>query len=237
MINACIYNKDGKLEGCITQTTIQSFYDSFGSIVKKAKELQVFDKVLPILSIMDKMLSKSNKNYTADYLNCLKLISQKHRYQLPLELSQIISRNYHDLLKQCCSNIVRDEVFNETINLLRDNDIIYCGKDIQGVEIDECAFIYNNITVGIKIAEKSDLYSLWCNKEQEYQAVVYAGNSKYFITENSFEVLILAIKACVEDYKLEDEVLNVEFILDDFAKSLIEMAKEIYPQGEYNGFI
>ena len=34
-----------------------------------------------------------------------------------------------------------------------------------------------------------------------------------------------------------DEVLNVEFILDDFAKSLLEMAKEIYPQGEYNGFI
>jgi hypothetical protein len=189
--------------------------------------MNVFDKVIPILSIIDKMLTQSNKGFTADYLNCLKLISQKHRYQLPLELSQIISRNYHDLLNYCCSNNVCDEVFNETINLLRDNDIIYCGKDIQGVECDECAFIYNNITVGIKIADKSDLYKLWCNRENNFSAVVYAGNKKYFIVEKSFEILILAIKACIDDYKQEDEKIP-ELRLDEFSQELLLLADMLY---------
>lgn len=232
IINACIFNKEGKLEGCITDEVIMRSCSAMDNIIKKAEQMNIVELVFPILTIMQKMLNKTYENYTADFLNCLKLISQKHRYQLPLEFSQIISRNYHDLLLYCCSNNISDYVFNETINYLRDNELIY-----QKTENNECLFEYRGINIGIKIAEKSDLYTLWNDKDNEYFAVVYAGNRKYFIIEKSFEILVLAIKACVDDYLQEDEVLNVEFILDDFAKSLLEIAKEIYPQGEYNGFI
>ena len=225
MINACIYNKEGKLEGCITKSSIQRFYDSFSLIVKKAKELDIFEMVLPVLSIMDKMLLKSNQNYTADYLNCLKLISQKHRYQLPLQFSQIISRNYHDLLKHCCSNSVRDDVFNETINILRDNGIIYQGKDVQGYEGDKCIFEFNNIKIGIKISDKNDLYALWNDKNNEHQAIVYAGDRTYLIVENSLEVLMLAIKACIDDYKQEDEEI---IDLSELSKELLLIADMLF---------
>ena len=176
---------------------------------------------------MKKILYNSYENCSADYLNCLKLISQKHRYQLPLELSQIISRNYHDLLKYCCSNSIKDYVFNETVNILRENEIIYQGKDIQGVEDNECAFEYKGIIIGIKIAEKSDLYAMWSNREYECQAIIYAGDRKYLIIENSFDVLMLAIKACIDDYKQEDEKIP-ELRLDEFSKELLLLADMLY---------
>lgn len=225
MINACIYNRNGNLQGCITEKVLEQFEESFDAIVKKSKQLNLFESVISILVVMRETLIQSNQHISADYLNCLKLISKKHRYELPLELSQFISRNYHDLLKYCCSNNVEDDVFNKTINYLRECGIVYQGKKIQGVNDDECAFEYNGITIGIKMVNKSDLFSLWNKKENEYKAVILFGDKICIVTEKTFSVLVLAIKACIDDYKQE----NIDLI--ELSNELISIAKKLMSGG------
>lgn len=217
-INACIFNKEGNIQGCITNSVLDRFQQEFDDLFKKYHDTNYS----VILETMNKMLIKSQRDKTAQFLNFLKLIVRKYNDCFSLQFLQDVSRVYHNLVRYTCSTVVYQEVFDKTIAILRDNNIDYKGKDVQGVEENECAFEYDGFIIGIKIRDKYDLYNLW-NQGNETTAVVYAGSEKYVIIECEFDRIILAIKACIEDYKYyqQDDYT-------DIVQELLNIADKIF---------
>ena len=123
-INACIYDSRRNLVGCITDSVIERFNDEFETLRKR----YFGDDVTPILGIMEKSLVKSKDKMSADFLNCLKLLSRKYRDDAPVGFSQDVSKAYHALVRHCCSQQVYDEVLSETIQQFRD-----AGLDLEGI--------------------------------------------------------------------------------------------------------
>ena len=221
-INACLYDVNGILQGSITDSALKKFQEEWDALYLKYRESKYFN----ILSMMNKSLRKSQENITADFLNCLKIIVRKYKGNLGAEFLKDVSKSYHNLVRYCCSNNVYQEVFDETINCLRNSNIDYKGKDVQGVEDEYCAFESEGLTVGIKIRNKHDLYSLWDNKSNnQIQAIVYAGDRKYIIMEKSLCKLITVINACIYDYKYSVEQ---ECTIEQIAQELFDIAEKIY---------
>lgn len=231
-INACLYNSDKTLAGCITDSVISRFLSEFNEICKKFQESDYY-RFISILLILGENLSKSKENYTADFLNCLKLIVKQHKNDLPADLIQKISRSYHNLIQYCCGFQVYDEVLNETINFFRNAGFEYRGKDIQGVSKNEHAFDYQGCTIGIQMHQKNDLYTFWNNENQNYNASVYISDKKYIINETSKELLVQAIKACISDCK-ESEEKEDDFDFAILAKELIAIAKLLIKKDFFN---
>jgi hypothetical protein len=97
MINACIFNNNKELVGCITPSVIKQF------------ELE-FNKLILINHGFSDMMTKfffiSKNNNTADFLNCLKFILKKYKNTLDRSAAREISKSYHNLVRYCCSNSV-----------------------------------------------------------------------------------------------------------------------------------
>ena len=156
-INACIYDSRRNLVGCITDSVIERFDDEFEALRKR----HFGDDVTPILGIMEKSLIQSKDKMSADFLNCLKLLSRRHRDDAPVGFSQDVSKAYHALVRHCCSQQVYDEVLAETIRQFRDAGFDYIGANMNGFDSNDCLFEYNGKRVAIRMRERQDLYRMW----------------------------------------------------------------------------
>ena len=156
-INACIYDSRRNLVGCITDSVIERFDDEFEALRKR----HFGDDVTPILGIMEKSLIKSKDKMSADFLNCLKLLSRRHRDDAPVGFSQDVSKAYHVLVRHCCSQQVYDEVLAETIRQFRDAGFDYIGANMNGFDSNDCLFEYNGKRIAIRMRERQDLYRMW----------------------------------------------------------------------------
>lgn len=156
-INACIYDSRRNLVGCITDSVIKRFDDEFEALRKR----HFGDDVTPILGIMEKSLIQSKDKMSADFLNCLKLLSRRHRDDAPVGFSQDVSKAYHALVRHCCSQQVYDEVLAETIRQFRDAGFDYIGANMNGFDSNDCLFEYNGKRIAIRMRERQDLYRMW----------------------------------------------------------------------------
>ena len=156
-INACIYDSRRNLVGCITDSVIERFDDEFEALRKR----HFGDDVTPILGIMEKSLIQSKDKMSADFLNCLKLLSRRHRDDVPVGFSQDVSKVYHALVRHCCSQQVYDEVLSETIRQFRDAGFDYIGANMNGFDSNDCLFEYNGKRIAIRMRERQDLYRMW----------------------------------------------------------------------------
>ena len=156
-INACIYDSQRNLVGCITDSVIERFDEEFEALRKR----HFGDDVTPILGIMEKSLIKSKDKMSADFLNCLKLLSRRHRDDAPVGFSQDVSKAYHALVRHCCSQQVYDEVLAETIRQFRDAGFDYIGANMNGFDSNDCLFEYNGKRIAIRMRERQDLYRMW----------------------------------------------------------------------------
>lgn len=219
MINACIFNNEGELVGCITPSVIEQFY------------IQFVDLLLVnhgYADIMEKMFLISKNNNSAEFLNCLKYILKNDINDLSYQTLQKISKSYHNLVRYCCSKAVYDEVFQETITFLRKEGLQYKGKDIQGVDDNQCTFNYKNVVIGIKIRKEHDLYNVWYKGQKLIQASVYFKNKKYIINEKNINQLILAIKACVEDCCInQEQECYLNFDLSQIVEQILNVANDL----------
>lgn len=156
-INACIYDSRRNLVGCITDSVIERFDDEFEALRKR----HFGDDVTPILGIMEKSLIQSKDKMSADFLNCLKLLSRKYRDDAPVGFLQDVSKAYHALVRHCCSQQVYDEVLAETIRQFRDAGFDYIGANMNGFDSNDCLFEYNGKRIAIRMRERQDLYRMW----------------------------------------------------------------------------
>lgn len=156
-INACIYDSRRNLVGCITDSVIERFDDEFEALRKR----HFGDDVTPILGIMEKSLIQSKDKMSADFLNCLKLLSRRHRDDAPVGFSQDVSKAYHALVRHCCSQQVYDVVLAETIRQFRDAGFDYIGANMNGFDSNDCLFEYNGKRIAIRMRERQDLYRMW----------------------------------------------------------------------------
>ena len=156
-INACIYDSRRNLVGCITDSVIERFDDEFEALRKR----HFGDDVTLILGIMEKSLIQSKDKMSADFLNCLKLLSRRHRDDVPVGFSQDVSKAYHALVRHCCSQQVYDEVLSETIRQFRDAGFDYIGANMNGFDSNDCLFEYNGKRIAIRMRERQDLYRMW----------------------------------------------------------------------------
>lgn len=175
-INACIYDSRRNLVGCITDSVIERFDDEFEALRKR----HFGDDVTPILGIMEKSLIKSKDKMSADFLNCLKLLSRRHRDDAPVGFSQDVSKAYHALVRHCCSQQVYDEVLAETIRQFRDAGFDYIGANMNGFDSNDCLFEYNGKRIAIRMRERQDLYRMWnASDETGTHVVVTDGGNDY----------------------------------------------------------
>ena len=175
-INACIYDSRRNLVGCITDSVIERFDDEFEALRKR----HFGDDVTPILGIMEKSLIKSKDKMSADFLNCLKLLSRRHRDDAPVGFSQDVSKAYHALVRHCCSQQVYDEVLAETIRQFRDAGFDYIGANMNGFDSNDCLFEYNGKRIAIRMRERQDLYRMWnANDATGTHVVVTDGGNDY----------------------------------------------------------
>lgn len=175
-INACIYDSRRNLVGCITDSVIERFDDEFEALRKR----HFGDDVTPILGIMEKSLIQSKDKMSADFLNCLKLLSRRHRDDAPVGFSQDVSKAYHALVRHCCSQQVYDEVLAETIRQFRDAGFDYIGANMNGFDSNDCLFEYNGKRIAIRMRERQDLYRMWnASDETGTHVVVTDGGNDY----------------------------------------------------------
>ena len=175
-INACIYDSRRNLVGCITDSVIERFDDEFEALRKR----HFGDDVTPILGIMEKSLIQSKDKMSADFLNCLKLLSRRHRDDVPVGFSQDVSKAYHALVRHCCSQQVYDEVLAETIRQFRDAGFDYIGANMNGFDSNDCLFEYNGKRIAIRMRERQDLYRMWnANDATGTHVVVTDGGNDY----------------------------------------------------------
>ena len=175
-INACIYDSRRNLVGCITDSVIERFDDEFEALRKR----YFGDDVTPILGIMEKSLIKSKDKMSADFLNCLKLLSRRHRDDVPVGFSQDVSKAYHALVRHCCSQQVYDEVLAETIRQFRDAGFDYIGANMNGFDSNDFLFEYNGKRIAIRMRERQDLYRMWnASDETGTHVVVTDGGNDY----------------------------------------------------------
>ena len=221
MINACIFDNQGKLAGCITPNVIEQFNLQLDNL--QDIDEQTYD-------FLYEMLIQSEQNNSAEFLNALKTVVRDHKDELPVEQMQRISKAYHNLVRYCCSTAVYDEVFDYTLSVFRENNLEYKGKSIQ--DDNECLFDYNGIMIGVIMSSQNDLYNLWYKGDKQIEAIVYFKDKTFGITETFIEVLIQAAKACVDDCKCEQESEGIESEnLKQIAEKLLEIAKILINKG------
>ena len=226
-INACIYDKDGNLVGCVTDSVLAQFQNELEGLCSAYGN----DASLAgILAKLAGMCNVSCEKCSAEFLNCLKILLREYNGQLPIEFLQSVSRAYHNLLRHCCSGIVRDEVLNATIAEFRENGIEYLGtlEKINGK--DSYAFLYNDVHVSICMVDKSDLYGFWSRKPGDtVEALISFNGKNVLICSIDGPRLCDGIKACVDDLKDDADDSHCECCDDvmDLAKVLIEVAKTL----------
>ena len=174
-VNACIYDSENVLAGCITDSVVEHFKIEFETIRRK----YFGGDVMPLLGVMEKALVQSVDKKSADFLNCLKLISRKYRDYAPIEFVQDVSRSYHNLVRHCCSQAVYDEVLQETIEQFRSAGLEYVSSNAEGFNQDYCFFEYRRISVAVKIRNRSDLYAMWSNTGSGTDVVVQHGGDEF----------------------------------------------------------
>jgi hypothetical protein len=206
-INACIYDSDHILSGCITDSVIEHFKMEFEDLTKK-----YFGTALdPLLAVMEKALIKSEDGTTADFLNCLKLITRKYDCYAPAEFVQEVSRAYHALVTYCCSQAVYDEVMDATLTKFREVGLEYMSGNSYGKEQNDCMFNYKGIRIAVRMRNRQDLYRFW-EKDSEVDncATVYIKDNEYVIAVNGGVTdLANEIVECIdtETAPVEEEVV------------------------------
>ena len=219
-INACIYDSRRNLVGCITDSVIERFDDEFEALRKR----HFGDDVTPILGIMEKSLIKSKDKMSADFLNCLKLLSRRHRDDVPVGFSQDVSKAYHALVRHCCSQQVYDEVLAETIRQFRDAGFDYIGANMNGFDSNDCLFEYNGKRIAIRMRERQDLYRMWnASDATGTHVVVTDGGNDYSesivgspmdIAEETIGFIeALEVKCMDESDILESLLMTIEALL------------------------
>ena len=219
-INACIYDSRRNLVGCITDSVIERFDDEFEALRKR----HFGDDVTPILGIMEKSLIQYKDKMSADFLNCLKLLSRRHRDDAPVGFSQDVSKAYHALVRHCCSQQVYDEVLAETIRQFRDAGFDYIGANMNGFDSNDCLFEYNGKRIAIRMRERQDLYRMWnASDATGTHVVVTDGGNDYSesivgspmdIAEETIGFIEALEAKCMDESDiLESLLLTIEAIL------------------------
>ena len=232
-INACIYDDEHKLVGCITDSVAAQFRNELDALMERYAGDPIADRILLKL---DEMCRKSCEGCNAAFMNALKLLVKKYRYDIPLEMAQSLSRAYHNLLRLCCSGIVYDEVLNATIGQFREEGLEYLGTLDKINGRNAYAFLYDNIHVSVCMVEKDDLYNFWCRKVDDPVTAVICFNGKCVgVKCEDGPRLCGAIKACVDDMRDKGEATE-EFdggeSLDDIVNALIEIAKMLVSESK-----
>lgn len=230
-INACIFDNNHKLIGCITKSVLSQFKNEFEGICNEF-EANAKPAVLHVLGIMKKTLVLSCDKCSAEFLNCLKLMVHEPRYDVPIDFLQSVSRAYHNLIRLCTSSIVYDEVLNETIDEFRKQGMFYEGYVVDSSMGDLYAFEYEGFPVNIRMVEKSDLYRFWQKDCEEKNAAIIVVKGKNILITHSGNAVQLsdAIKACAQDFIDEEESSDLTF--GDLATALIDVAKMLAKNGK-----
>lgn len=219
-INACIYDVYNKPAGCITNSVIDRFESEFCAL----REKHFGGIVSPVICIMEKSFVMSQDKMSADFLNCLKLVSRKYCDNLPIGFVQEVSRAYHFLVRHCCSQAVYDEVLNETIDQFRQAGLDYMSSNSQGFEQNDCMFEYKGKMISITMRQKEDLYRFWdANALVGNNATIRDGNDEYVVSVNGSPMdLADEIINCIEEdvsEQSDEEILNqIVGIIEELVK-------------------
>ncbi len=225
MINPCIIGIDGRIEGCVTDSVLERFTESFIEICS------IGDGFPPgwteAVSELAGALEDSLSRWSPAFLSELRTIVKSCRGISSEDFIERISRIQRDLSKYCRSTAVQDEVFSATTKFFEDFGIRYQGSNVQGIAKDECSFEYEGVKIGIKIRSVEDLFKFWMNNGGDKIATVYCGGRRYSIVERDCppERFAEAIVACVSDdcecdLENESEIGNA-----DISEALMQVAK------------
>lgn len=217
-INACVYDSRHVLAGCITDSVIERFNDEFESLKKK----YFGDIVNPLLAVMEKALIQSTDNMSADFLNCLKLLSRKYRNDAPIGFVQDASRVYHSLVRYCCSQQVYDEVMDETVSQFRKAGFDYLSSNSQGFDQEYCWFEYRGKKVGIRMRNRSDLYGLWDMGNDAGTHVIVTDNGDTFEEDIQGSPMEIAeeIISFIDERLMEEQEAPDKSILDELMHAI-----------------
>ena len=221
-INACIYDADHALVGCITDSVVEMCRNEFESIKKRHFGWGID----PVLAVMEKSLIQTADKMGADFLNCLKLVTRKYRGMLPEEFVRETSRAYHAIVRHCCSQQVEDEVMEETLDQFRKAGFDYIGANSQGFEQKDCKFEYKGHGIAIRMRDRADLYRMWSSEDTCTEVKVCIGGEEWkeLLPGSPLEIadetirFIENVTACGEE-----EVAGVDGILAEIVAIIEEL--------------
>lgn len=225
-INACIYDNEGNLAGCVTDSVISQFRIEMDGLRREFGEDGGCRKVLGVL---EDACHRSEATCGAVFINALKMLLMGHRREMVPEFAMALSRAYHNLVRHCCSNVVYDEVLNSTIDQFREEGFEYLGTLDKVCGRDAYAFIYDNVHVSICMVDKNDLYNFWCKKTDESVRAAISFNGKVFLVRRvDGPTLCDAVRACVDDLRDSEESDGVDAdALGELASVLVEVAESL----------
>lgn len=233
-INACIYDRDGNLSGCVTESVLAQFGNEMENLFREFGEDR---SVAGLLLKLDDARKASELGCTAVFLNALKLLVVGHRYDVPIGFLQAISKAYHNLVRLCCSGIVYDEVLNATIGQFREEGLEYIGTIDKVNGREAYAFVYDNVHVSVCMVEKNDLYNFWCRKsDDKVRAMISFNGMNILVGCADGPMLCDAVKACVVDLKDDGPECGCCRIdrdeLRELASALLEVARMLAAKNE-----
>ena len=223
-VNACIFDNEGRLAGCVTPSVIAKFQEEMLAIWEKAGE---DPELRGIAGALAKIVEASGERLDAGFLNGLKAVIRRQGdsfyYQ---EFIQQVGESYHKLVSYCCSNVVYDEVLSESISFFADYGFTYIGNGMIDLDYDVYTFDASGVTVGIEMRAADKLYGLWRN-DGERRVVVIMGDKRVMMAHTGMiESLCTAIWSCIEDFSVDEPFEGTEHG-PERVKLLVEVAKRL----------
>lgn len=233
-INACIYGEDGVLAGCVTDSVLAQFRNELDGLLRDSIG---YDGLGIVFSMLDSAIEKSEENCSAAFLNCLRYFSEGTSTDVPPEMVVSIRRAYRNLLRLCCSNSVRDEVLDATIDAFRNEGFFYIGNIVEFCGGKAYTFDMDGVPVSVKMVEKPDIYGFWDRRRGvKNQALVTCGGVNVLVLQDGDAAMFAeAVRACAAD--LKDALCQKDGERDDdgdvkeLAKALLEVAKSLVKEG------
>ena len=218
-VNACIYDADGRLAGCVTPSVMAAMADEHAGLCERWGE-----EAGGLCAWLGDALGMSCAHCDATYLNALKRVVREDRFGVHSpELLQDLSRAYHNVVRQCCSAVAYGEAKEALIRMFEDAGFRYQG--VAGPDSGETAFVGpgGSGMAGMDLSDESGVLSFW-NDNGVKSATVYFGGDRYRIEQHlSPEEFVSAVSCCIADAAraaASEEDLAA-------ARELVEAAREI----------
>ena len=223
-VNACIFDNEGRLAGCVTPSVIAKFQEEMLAIWEKAGD---DPELRGVAGALAQAAEASGERMDAGFLNALKSVIRRQGGSFYWqEFIQQVSESYHNLVSYCCSNVVYDEVLSESISFFAEYGFTYIGNGMIDLDYDVYTFDASGVTVGIEMRAADKLYGLW-REDGERRVVVVMGDKRVtMVHAGLIESLCTAIWACIEDFSV-DEPFEDAGHGPERVRLLVEVAKRL----------